>query len=59
MLDMKTACLMCEAELRADGDAMICSYECSYCVSCADTRNHICDNCKGELVPRPKRIHAE
>ena len=56
MLDMKTDCLKCATHLEMDGDAMICSYECTYCPECADTLDHICKNCNGELVARPKRI---
>ena len=55
MLEMKTSCLVCEATLAHDDSAAICSYECTYCPDCAAESNHICKNCGGELVPRPKR----
>jgi hypothetical protein len=37
-------------------DARICSFECTFCAACADTRlkGH-CPNCGGELVRRPVR----
>ena len=55
MLEMKTQCLVCDTTLRQDSDAMICSYECTYCVTCANDRNLECKNCTGELVAGPKR----
>ncbi|MBB4156857.1 hypothetical protein FB387_001174 [Streptomyces cinereoruber] len=44
------------AVLPLDGLARICSYECSFCVPCADALGSICPNCGGELVPRPRRF---
>ena len=41
--------------LAAGGTARICSYECTFCASCADTMAGVCPNCGGELVRRPKR----
>ncbi len=55
MLEMKSSCLACEAKLAKDASAVICSYECTYCPECALGLNHVCKNCGGELVPRPKR----
>lgn len=57
MLEMKSTCEKCEASLPMDsGDAMICSYECTFCARCAkDTLKGICPNCEGELVRRPIR----
>jgi hypothetical protein len=54
-LELKPACERCGAALAADGDAEICSYECTFCVSCAETIEHVCPNCGGELVRRPRR----
>ncbi|HEY4038689.1 MAG TPA: DUF1272 domain-containing protein [Burkholderiaceae bacterium] len=37
-------------------DARICSYECTFCASCADqVLRNVCPNCGGALVPRPIR----
>ncbi|MCX7168767.1 MAG: DUF1272 domain-containing protein [Proteobacteria bacterium] len=37
-------------------DARICSFECTFCESCADTvLGGECPNCGGELVARPRR----
>jgi hypothetical protein len=35
---------------------MICSFECTFCRTCAEGRlGGVCPNCGGELVPRPIR----
>lgn len=54
-LEMRPACEKCGGALHADGDARICSYECTFCGPCADGMSGICPNCGGELVARPKR----
>jgi hypothetical protein len=54
-LEMRAVCERCGAGLTADGPAVICSYECTFCVECADAMEHVCPNCGGELVARPKR----
>ena len=53
---MRQACERCEAELAADGEARICSYECTFCPACAEQMDGRCPNCGGELVPRPRRV---
>jgi hypothetical protein len=55
-LEMRDRCERCETALPAAGDARICSYECTFCVSCADAMEGICPNCGGELVARPRRV---
>jgi hypothetical protein len=57
-LEMRTACERCGATLRPDGNAFICSYECTFCPACAEAARHVCPNCSGELVERPKRLTA-
>ena len=52
---MRTACERCNAPLAADGDAVICSYECTFCRACGEALGSVCPNCGGELVPRPRR----
>lgn len=54
-LEMKTACMQCEAALEDMGEAWICSYECSFCTPCTTAMEHSCPNCGGELVRRPRR----
>jgi hypothetical protein len=55
MLDMKAACERCDTSLGDTADARICSFECTFCVACADEMSSVCPNCGGELVERPKR----
>jgi hypothetical protein len=55
-LALKPACEKCAAPLPADAaNARICSYECTFCASCADAMGGRCPNCGGELVARPRR----
>jgi len=54
-LQMKTRCAKCGAPLDADGQAYICSYECTFCSACASKSEGRCPNCTGELVRRPRR----
>jgi len=54
-LEMREVCERCGAALPLDGDAVICSYECTFCVACGVEMDHVCPNCGGELVSRPKR----
>jgi hypothetical protein len=54
-LELKPACERCGVTLAPDGDAAICSYECTFCVPCAAEMEHVCPNCGGELVRRPRR----
>ena len=56
-LEMKHVCQHCQRVLPHDTDtAMICSYECTFCITCAtDVFSNRCPNCGGELVRRPRR----
>ena len=54
-LEMRTECEHCGAGLANGADALICSYECTFCPACGEAMNHVCPNCGGELVQRPKR----
>jgi hypothetical protein len=54
-LEMRSACERCGAELAADEPATICSFECTFCTACATELEHVCPNCGGELVARPRR----
>lgn len=57
MLALRPNCECCDADLPPEaGDARICSYECTFCARCVETRLHgVCPNCGGEFVPRPRR----
>jgi two-component system LytT family sensor kinase len=57
-LQMKTRCEKCGVPLRADGQAYICSYECTFCSMCASQSKGTCPNCTGELTRRPRRAAA-
>ena len=55
-LEMKTACQDCGAALAANAaTAFICSFECTFCATCAKDGARRCPNCGGELVRRPRR----
>jgi hypothetical protein len=57
-LEMRSVCERCDAPLSADGEARICSFECTFCGACADEMRGVCPNCSGELVARPRRATA-
>ncbi|MFZ5792152.1 MAG: DUF1272 domain-containing protein [Pseudomonadota bacterium] len=55
-LEMREACEKCGTKLpHGAEDACICSYECTFCDACARGMNHVCPNCGGELLRRPRR----
>ena len=57
MLALRPNCECCDRDLPNEStDARICTFECTFCSSCADDKLHgICPNCGGELVRRPCR----
>lgn len=57
MLQMKNECELCQKALANDSkEAMICSYECTFCTNCAkETLKNVCPNCGGNFEPRPLR----
>ena len=57
-LEMRDRCERCGDGLTPDGDAFICSFECTFCASCEEAMAHVCPNCGGELVARPRRVEA-
>jgi hypothetical protein len=54
-LAMRETCERCGAALAPDGEAYICSYECTFCRDCTVALEETCPNCQGELAPRPRR----
>jgi hypothetical protein len=54
-LEMRDSCERCGVSLKPDGEAAICSFECTFCALCAEDLAHVCPNCSGELVHRPRR----
>ena len=57
MLELRPSCECCDKDLPPEAtDAMICSYECTFCRDCVETKlRGACPNCGGNLVPRPIR----
>ncbi|MGD9783825.1 MAG: DUF1272 domain-containing protein [Hyphomicrobiaceae bacterium] len=58
MLELRPNCECCGKDLPPEADdAVICSFECTFCRACAEQRlpGGACPNCGGELVTRPKR----
>jgi hypothetical protein len=54
-LEMKKVCERCDKALSEDGEAWICSWECTFCADCTKGFSSVCPNCGGELVQRPRR----
>lgn len=57
MLEIRPVCEHCGKNLPANStEAMICSYECTFCKDCVITILHnVCPNCGGGLEMRPLR----
>jgi hypothetical protein len=57
MLELRPTCENCSKPLPPDStDAMICTFECTFCRSCVETiLENVCPNCGGGFCPRPIR----
>jgi uncharacterized protein len=57
MLELRPNCECCDKDLPPEStDAVICTFECTFCRTCADTvLKGKCPNCNGNLVARPVR----
>ena len=57
MLEMRPNCECCDQDLPPGSlEAMICTFECTFCAVCAKDRlQGRCPNCGGELTRRPVR----
>jgi hypothetical protein len=57
MLALRPNCECCDKDLPPDAaDAMICTFECTFCRDCVETRlGGVCPNCGGNLERRPVR----
>ena len=57
MLELRPICENCARTLPPDAvDAMICSFECTFCADCVrDTLHNVCPNCGGGFERRPIR----
>ncbi|RDI99001.1 DUF1272 domain-containing protein [Dyella solisilvae] len=60
MLELRPTCEHCNKALPPHStDAMICSFECTFCRDCVDLLQNVCPNCGGGFTPRPIRpAHA-
>lgn len=61
MLELRPSCEHCNTALPANAvDAMICSFECTFCRTCVDTvLQNVCPNCGGGFCARPARPARE
>ena len=60
MLELRPGCEQCDRDLPPESrDALICSFECTFCRTCAERLGGRCPNCGGELLRRPIRPAAE
>lgn len=57
MLEIRPVCENCGSKLPANStEAMICSFECTFCNDCVNTVLHnVCPNCGGGFEKRPIR----
>ncbi len=57
MLELRPNCECCGCDLPPESPgALICSFECTFCLRCAESVLFgRCPNCGGELVARPRR----
>ncbi|HET6937229.1 MAG TPA: DUF1272 domain-containing protein [Nocardioides sp.] len=60
MLELRPNCECCDRDLPPESpDAMICTYECTWCRTCVENVLHgVCPNCGGNLERRPVRPAA-
>jgi uncharacterized protein len=60
MLELRPNCECCDRDLPPDTDlALICTFECTFCVDCVESRfDGRCPNCGGDFTRRPVRPAA-
>jgi hypothetical protein len=60
MLELRPNCECCDKDLPPEAtDAMICTFECTFCVECAENiLGGRCPNCGGNFSARPIRPAA-
>lgn len=61
MLELRPTCEHCNKPLPPDStDAMVCSFECTFCQDCVQqVLENVCPNCGGGFAPRPIRPKAD
>lgn len=56
MLQLRPTCEHCNKPLPpASTEAMICSFECTFCRDCVEQLHNVCPNCGGGFSARPIR----
>jgi len=56
MLEIRPTCENCNTSLPYDSkEAMICTFECTYCKDCVALLKEVCPNCGGDFEKRPIR----
>jgi len=56
MLELRPTCENCNVALPPEStQAMICTFECTFCMTCAQMLENVCPNCGGGFSPRPVR----
>lgn len=60
-LELRPTCEHCNKALPPDSsEAMICTFECTFCRDCVtQVLSNVCQNCGGGFVPRPIRPKTE
>lgn len=60
-LTIRPNCEFCDRDLPPNSLlARICSYECTFCADCVETKlQNVCPNCGGGFTPRPIRPKTE
>jgi hypothetical protein len=60
-LQLRPNCEYCDTDLPPDDlRARICTFECTFCAACVETRlGNVCPNCGGGFAPRPIRPRNE
>ena len=58
MMELRPNCECCDCDLPPEAEALICTFECTFCTDCADAVDERCPNCGGELLDRPTRAKA-
>ena len=61
MLALRPNCECCDRDLPPEApDAMICTFECTFCRGCVESRlGGVCPNCGGNFSLRPIRPAAK
>jgi hypothetical protein len=56
MLEIRPTCENCNKDLPYNSnEAMICTFECTFCKDCVDLLHHVCPNCGGGFKKLPIR----